>query len=79
MYTNVCEKKCKPCKFILILYIIVCEYRSTCIFFKQNISVTVMKNEDSIVQIERFVQKVQNTRYKWYMYVVLRGKGKDTF
>lgn len=48
-------------------------------FLKQNISVTVMKNEDSIVQIERFVQKLQNTRYKWYMYVVLRGKGKDTF
>lgn len=48
-------------------------------FLKQNISVTVMKNEDSIVQIESFVQKLQNTRYKWYMYDVLRGKGEDTF
>ena len=77
MFTNVCEKKCKPCKLILILirYIIVCEYRSTCIFLKQNISVTVMKNEDSIVQIERFVKKLQNTRYKWYMY----DEGEDTF
>ena len=34
-----------------------------------------MKNEDSIVQIERFVQKLQNTRYKWYMY----DEGEDTF
>lgn len=48
-------------------------------FLKQNIRVTVMKNEDSIVQIERFVKKLQNTRYKWYMYVVLRGKGENTF
>lgn len=44
-------------------------------FLKQNIRVTVMKNEDSIVQIERFVKKLQNTRYKWYMY----DEGEDTF